>query len=614
MLKRLTIKAKLTLTVALALLFVAAVGGVGLYGVSQMGDVVADVTETALPATQMLLNIDRDMQQALVGLHTSDVMTYRTNVGQILDRWKEYKALPTNGLAVEAKQRDFEQEFDHWRTAADAIVPLIEQGRPEAPAKISGAVQKFEAARGVLDTLYGDYEAFAEAKLSQASAVRQSVPRLILLGTALALVLGAAVAWVTGTSISRALGALTDRVRDVVEGEGDLTRRIAMTAQDETGVLAGLFNRFLEQMAGLVRTVADGAHRAASSAGQLSQTMADLTRVAGNVNQAAQQSALAAANQAEVAQRSHEVVSELRTAIMQIAGGAQEQAISTQQSSTVIHQMVAAVDDVANRAENVAGRAEAATARARSGGEVVTRTVEGMQRIRQTVFASSAQVSELGRLSEQIGAITGVITGIADQTNLLALNAAIEAARAGEHGRGFSVVAEEVRKLAELAGRSAGEIAQLVGRIQHSVREAVRGMESGTAEVEQGARLAADAGQALSEIMALVEQTGQEVQAITAASTQLAGFTRQVMESANSVAAVTQENTAAAEEMAAGSDHVIRSVSEIAAMSEENAAAAEEVTASTEEIAGGAERIASAARELAGVAKALSDEVGRFKT
>jgi len=193
---------------------------------------------------------------------------------------------------------------------------------------------------------------------------------------------------------------------------------------------------------------------------------------------------------------------------------------------------------------------------ARKGEGAVEQTVKGMDSIKIKVFETAKKIRDLGEHSQQIGEIVQVIDDIAEQTNLLALNAAIEAARAGEHGKGFAVVADEVRKLAERSGKATKEIAELIGNIQKVTGEAVAEMEAGTSEVEQGAGLAVDAGNALKEILQNVEDTYRQIQNISAASEQISASSHEVVSTVNNVSSVTEQNTAATEEMSASADRL----------------------------------------------------------
>jgi len=201
---------------------------------------------------------------------------------------------------------------------------------------------------------------------------------------------------------------------------------------------------------------------------------------------------------------------------------------------------------IQHMAENATAATQAshkATQAAVKGGQSVTETIKGMQRIRGAVQSTAKKIKGLGERSLEIGAIIEVINEIATQTNLLALNAAIEAARAGEQGKGFAVVADEVRKLAERSARATKDITGLIKGIQVETSEAVTVMEEGTREVEEGTRLADQAGAALREIEQIVKQTSALVTDITKLAGDQVKVTESVVHSMDGMSKVTQETT-----------------------------------------------------------------------
>lgn len=471
---------------------------------------------------------------------------------------------------------------------------------------------------GYEDILYRTQGAAAVAngELADATnAIRQTVNIAKTASIALAVaatVVGLLVAAVLIRGVSRPLRQTA--VAAARLAEGDLTvEALNVRTRDEVEDMANAFNRMVQSLRALVAQVSDSAAHVAGSSDQLTAATEQVAHVANGVSEAVAQVAQGATEQSQQAENAARVVNEVRTAIAQVATGAQEQAASTQEAAQTVATIVATMEDVAGRAVAVADSSRQATDTARSGSEVVEQTVASMARIREKVAETAEQIRTLGELSTHIGQITDMITEIAEQTNLLALNAAIEAARAGEHGRGFSVVAEEVGNLAARAGDSAKEIAGLIRDIQEGTQHAVAAMDEGMQEVQTGTDLAANAGNALAEILAVIDNTTQAVEAIASEVQQLAASSREVALTVDGVAAVAEQNTAATQEMAAGADQVITSVEEISAVSIENAAAAEEVSASVEQLNSSSEQIAAAAQSLAGIARQLQQQVGRFK-
>ncbi|MFQ5551866.1 MAG: methyl-accepting chemotaxis protein, partial [Gemmatimonadales bacterium] len=247
----------------------------------------------------------------------------------------------------------------------------------------------------------------------------------------------------------------------------------------------------------------------------------------------------------------------------QLAAASQEQSAQANEVATAVEEMTRTIIENAGNATRTAEVSDSNGQVAQQGGVVVQQTVEKIREIASVVGESAQTVERLGVSSEQIGEIVAVIDEIADQTNLLALNAAIEAARAGEQGRGFAVVADEVRKLAERTTSATKEIASMIKTIQTETGEAVKAMQRGNAEVEAGIVLADDAGRALEEIVTGAQSTVDMISQIAAASEEQSSTSEQISRSVEGISTVTQESAQGISQIAQSSDGLNRLTEEL---------------------------------------------------
>jgi methyl-accepting chemotaxis protein len=308
--------------------------------------------------------------------------------------------------------------------------------------------------------------------------------------------------------LSKPINLLVARLKDIAEGEGDLTQRVDQARKDELGELGKWFNTFVEKIHGVISEVGATAREVAGAATEIAASSEEMAQGIGEQNQQVTQISAA--------------IEEMSSSIIEVARKSAEAAENAQESGKV----------------------------AEEGGKVVTETIQGMNEISDAVTASAASVSELGKRGDQIGQIIEVINDIADQTNLLALNAAIEAARAGEHGRGFAVVADEVRKLADRTTEATEEIGESITAIQTETGQAVERMNAGTEQVKVGVDKATQAGRSLEKIVTGAQDVATMIRSIAAAAEQQSAASEQVSKGVQSVSAVTNQSAEGASQAA----------------------------------------------------------------
>jgi len=250
--------------------------------------------------------------------------------------------------------------------------------------------------------------------------------------------------------------------------------------------------------------------------------------------------------------------SQISSSTEEMAAGAQEQTSQAGEVASAVEEMTKTILENSKNASVAAETAKQARVSAEQGGKVVDDTVQGMRRIAEVVNKSAETVKELGKSSDQIGEIISVIDDIADQTNLLALNAAIEAARAGEQGRGFAVVADEVRKLAERTTKATKEIAEMIKKIQTDTAGAVHSMEEGTQEVERGIAFADKAGTSLKEIVGVSQKLTDMVTQIAAASEEQSSASEQISKNVEGISKVTGETAQGTQQIARAAEDLNR--------------------------------------------------------
>jgi methyl-accepting chemotaxis protein len=662
---------KLAASFGLCLLLMAGLGLLSIRGMQQMDAATMRLATDPLPGLEYIGKISSHMRQTrireyrlLLEKEDADRQKLRAALEEDIRKANEALKRYEETINIEEDRQNFQKLSGAWQAYLQMhqrVVSLSDQGRFKEAYHLldeEGARLFLEGIASRCDQMIEWNQRYGLQLTAQAASISKQAQKTTLLIMGLCVLVGVTLAFFITRQITGMVRQISNRLESLQSicmaglqravqalAKGDLTATIVTgttpiekPGKDELGRIAHNINEIVRQtqatvaafeeaqksLRALIGDIASSADGLAATSLQLSSSSEQSARASDDIARNMQEVTLAADQSArtsqEIARGSEQ---QARTAtetthsmeiLLQSVGQAQEgscrQEEATERVQQEMQRAAQAVESVSRTSSQMAQRSVEATTVAEEGGQAVQQTISSVERVNRQVQESSERVQELGRMGHQIGAIVETIEQIAEQTNLLALNAAIEAARAGEHGKGFAVVADEVRKLAERAATATKEIAGLIGSVRKGVAEAVEAMAATSQEVEAISEQSGTAGTALQRIIDSIRLVEQEARSVETLSQEMSQSVEQALAAVEVVGRIAQENRQALERVSAGADQVSSAITTVASISEETAAGAEEMSASAQEVSASARNVSTALEEQTASMQEMSAAVG----
>ncbi len=544
--------------------------GMGLFALDRNAETLHRINEDLLPAIQHMYEIELELKNI-----AESQRMLMLDILSPAQRVKERRDIDAARQAVEEQSREVlrlklspqvKQKWDVFATARkaqrvvnDEIFTAIgdwerdmgNTGLKTRAAELvlgrgdQGNAALADAAGAVEAALLAEAEAARTESAASARVAHNTSVGLAIGAPLLSLLLGMLIL----RSITRPLGGAVSFAQ-LVAG-GNLGAELAVRGRDEIGKLADALRVMVDTLKAKIAEAEDKSVQAARKEQEALAAMREADEARKQAENAKREGMLQAAAQVEGAV---EVVSsaseELSAQIEQADRGAEEQAKRVSETATAMEEMNASVLEVARSAGDTAEVSDAARAKAAHGAALVERVVGTIDGVRRQSLNLKSDMEDLGRQAESIGQIMNVISDIADQTNLLALNAAIEAARAGDAGRGFAVVADEVRKLAEKTMQATVQVGDAIRGVQQGTRKNMENVDRSVQGIEESTQLVRESGEALGEIVRMVETAGDQVRSIATASEQQSSASEEINHAVEQVSTISGETAQAMRESA----------------------------------------------------------------